>query len=404
MCECRAASASRSPRLSLSRLLGCRLPFLAPPLPTIVAVAACSSPPPPSTTVAVAHFAAVATNGTMSDCGLPDRVGPSVTSAWSRAAPDVATTRQGSLPEPESQPSSHAWDVERSTAESLHHAGSVPSRPTPGRAEEQPGAVRHFSAPSHRKRRAGSLVALLVSEDLAHEMDVYEGVPVSCDAGELRKMSSLRAASRVLGGADQEVSVDDEVDELEVLRRRSIDVSSLQTGSAAPVVNGPRSRPMARVHAAMPGPLSSRGVVPSLFERRLNPVAKAPTAAAASSASGGSPKCGNALVRMLSSGQANGEALLGACAKGRQAAVRKLLRAGVSPASADSYGRSALAHAAAGGHMAVVECLVRHAGAAAAPACLLRDVEGLTPVDEAIRAGHVEVARFLEDEVRAAAH
>lgn len=321
-----------------------------------------------------------------------------MTPAELSAVPNVATTRQ--LPEPRCHPSSRSLDMEHPAAVSFQRAGSVPLRPTPA-PEGQPGPLRHDSIPSRRPRRSRSLLALLVSEDLARETDVYEGVPVSCDSGEMRKMSSLRAASRVLGGADQEASVDEE-DGLDVIRRRSIDVSSLQPGSAAPGVNGPRSRLlMGRVGAGMPGPPSPRGLVPSLFERRCSATAKPSTAAAAPcGASGGSPKGSNALVRTLSSGLATGEALLGECAKGRQAAVRKLLRAGVSPASADSNGRSALAYAAAGGHMAVVECLVRHAGAAAA---LLSDVEGQTPMDEAVRAGHVEVARFLEDEVRSAA-
>lgn len=331
----------------------------------------------------------------MSNC-LPDRVDRSVTPAELSAVPNVATTLQ--LPEPGCHPCSRSLDMEH--PDSFQRAGSVPLRPTPA-PEEQPGPLRYHSIPSRRPRRSRSLLALLVSEDLARETDVYEGVPVSCDSGEMRKISSLRAASRVLGGADQDASVDEE-DGLDVIRRRSIDVSSLQPGSAAPVVNGPRSRLlMGRVGAGMPGPPSPRGVVPSLFERRCSATGKPSTAAAApSSASGGSPKGSNALVRTLSSGLATGEALLGECAKGRQAAVRKLLRAGVSPASADSNGRSALAYAAASGHMAVVECLVRHAGAAAA---LLSDVEGQTPIDEAVRAGHVEVARFLEDEVRSAA-
>lgn len=252
-----------------------------------------------------------------------------------------------------------------------------------------------------RPRRTKSLLAHLVSEDLAHETDVYEGVPLSCSPGEMRKRSSLRATSRVLGGADPEPSADDEMDGLDVIRRRSIDVSSLTQRRAALVTDGPRSRPTEGVGAVTQAPPSPRGVVPSLFGRKCHPVAKGLIAAAASSAPAGSPNGGTALVRVLSSDQANGEALLEACGKGRQAAVRKLLRAGVSPASSDEQGRSALAYAAASGHMAVVEHLVRHAGAAAAK---LRDVKGQTPVDEAFKAGHVEVARFLEDEVRAAAH
>lgn len=318
------------------------------------------------------------------------------------AAPDVVTTRQECPPETECRPFSRLLGIERLTAAACHRTSSVPLCSAPAQAhEEQPDAQRRSTDPS-RPRRSRSLLALLVSEDLAHETDVYEGVPVSCDPGEIRRLSSLsRAASRVLSGSDQEASEDDEVDELDVIRRRSIDVSSLKPGGAAPVVNGSRSRPTGKVSAALQVPLSPRGVVPSLFERQCHPVTKGSPPVVAANVSAGSPKGGNALVRMLSSGPANGEALLAACAKGRQAAVRKLLRAGVSPASADSSGRSALAYAAAGGHMAVVECLVRHAGATAA---LLRDVEGRTPVDEAVRSGHVEVARFLEDEMRTTAH
>lgn len=334
--------------------------------------------------------------------GLPDRMSSSMTSARSPAAVDVATSRLKSLPELEGVPSSLSSDVERSgVVASFRRTGSTPLRPTSARAKKQAGALRHLPIPSDRPRRARSLLAHLVSEDLAHETDVYEGVPLSCNPGEARKRSSLRAASRVLQGADPEPSTDDEMDGVDVIRRRSIDVSSLTRRRATPVSDGPRSRPTEGVAAVMQAPPSPRGVVPSLFSRKRHPVAKGLIAAAASSAPAGSPNGATALVRVLSSDQANGEALLEACVKGRQAAVRKLLRAGVSPASSDEQGRSALAYAAAGGHMSVVEHLVRHAGAGAAK---LRDVKGQTPVDEAFKAGHVEVARFLEDEVRAVAH
>ncbi|GAB0493226.1 hypothetical protein MMPV_004501 [Pyropia vietnamensis] len=341
----------------------------------------------------------------MSD-GLSDHMCPGKTSASRLAATDDVTTGEDCPREPECHPCSRPLrplEVERLTAATYCRTCSVPLSSAPGQAkEEQPVAQRRVTDPLHRPRRSRSLLALLVSEDLAHETDVYEGVPVSCDPGEIRRLSSLsRAASRVLSGSDPEASEDDEVDELDVIRRRSIGVSSLKPGNAAPIVNRFRSRPTGKVSAALQVPLSPRGVVPSLFERQCHPVTKTSPPAVAASASAGTPKGGHALVRMLSSGPANAEALLAACAKGREATVRKLLRAGVSPASADSSGRSALAYAAAGGHMAVVECLVRHAGASAA---LLRDGEGRSPVDEAVRAGHVEVARFLEAEVRTAAH
>lgn len=395
----RAASASSFPLCALFRLDG-DLPVISPPpLPTHhCRCRRLFFPPPPSATIAVAPLAAATA---MAD-RLPDRMGSFMTSAGSPAAAGAATTRPKALLELECVPSCVSSDMEHSNVpEPVSRTGSTPLHPTIARTKKQVGALRHLLIPSDRPRRTRSLLARLVSEDLAHETDVYEGVPLSCSPEEVRKRSSLRSASRVLGGADPESSTDDEMDELDVIRRRSIDVSSLERPPATPVTDGPRSRPTTGVCAVTHAPPSPRGVVPSLFVRTCHPVAKGFTATAASTAPAGSPNGGPALVRVLSSDQATGEGLLEACAKGRQATVRKLLRAGVSPASSDEQGRSALAYAAAGGHMAVVEHLVRHAGAAAAT---LRDVKGQTPVDEAFKAGHMKVARFLEDEVRVAGH
>lgn len=313
-------------------------------------------------------------------------------------------------------------------------AGSTPSRtrsnphrrvnwggdlpPTEGRASQE-------AAPTRERSRG--LLASLVSEELARETDVYEGVPCSPRA---TTRTSARMATLVRGGAEAAAAADGEEgrDDFMVYRRRSIDVSSLTAGDdCRAVAKEPRrmaadlrqagraafgggggllGKPLAHrregAAAKAEAPGSPRGVVPLGPERpgKPQPLPSLPTVGPGAPTRAPPPHNRNALVRMTSTGPVSPEALLGACAKGRVAAVRKLLRAGVSPAAADAGGRGALAHAAAGGHMGVVEDLVRHGGV---EAVWRRDAAGQTPLDEAVGGGHTDVAAFLQAELAAAA-
>jgi len=267
------------------------------------------------------------------------------------------------------------------------------------------------------------LLASMVGAELARDTDVYEGVPTTRTA-RMQRAPTLRIASRVAAGVDPRVAVEKEVADEDIYRRRSIDVSSLESGRVAAAAAAASStslwstrwrptgfracegvralgRAKERLRGAVGGPPSPTAVLLAAADERGGEARPPSPTADGSAGRGGVSGGGGGLVRMASLDLGTGEALMTACAKGRAAAVRKILRAGVPASTTDGAGRSALAVAAAAGHLAIVEHLVRSAdsGAAAATAT---DASGRTPIDEATAAGHWAVVRFLEKEVAAA--
>eukprot|EP00168_Porphyra_purpurea_P011579 TRINITY_DN2941_c0_g2_i1.p1 TRINITY_DN2941_c0_g2~~TRINITY_DN2941_c0_g2_i1.p1 ORF type:complete len:238 (+),score=60.46 TRINITY_DN2941_c0_g2_i1:806-1519(+) len=80
--------------------------------------------------------------------------------------------------------------------------------------------------------RARGLLASMVGAELARDTDVYEGIPATRNA-QVHRAPSHRVASRVAAGADPRMAVEEEVADVDIYRRRSIDVSSLASGRAA---------------------------------------------------------------------------------------------------------------------------------------------------------------------------
>jgi len=224
--------------------------------------------------------------------------------------------------------------------------------------------------------RTRSLLASMVGAELARDMDVYEGVPTT-RTPRAHRAASLRIASRVAAGVDPRVAVKQEVADADPHRRRSIDVSSLASGRAAaaalaasspPLVRSTLWRPTGfrpcdgvrafgrakeRLREAVGGPPSPTAVLHAASDQRGGEAARPPSPTADGGGERGGRSgggTGGGLVRMASLDLCTGAALMTACAKGREAAVRRILRAGVPASTTDGAGRSALTVAAGAGH------------------------------------------------------
>ena len=258
--------------------------------------------------------------------------------------------------------------------------------------------VGHKADPARKNKDGLSPLDLAKREDLSYiaailaGKDPYKPTPAGTKLIEAVKSGDLSGVSALLAAGGDAKGRDENGNSLLIRAayagREDIAAALLAAGADAKVRNAANDTAL---HYG--APKGTAGLVKALLEKGADPRAK--------DHSGNTPLAyavregkAEAVSPLVAAGADHGEKdadgvtlLMEAAEKGDEATARALLKGGAAADAADKNGRTALLIAVGEGKLGVVRALIEHGADAAGPA----------PLQAALRRGHADIARLLQE-------